>query len=321
MTPRIRLESTPTGQVIIGLAVFLVLAGFNTGNNTLYLIATGMLSAMMAQIFFSYINIQGLETSWEPAGDLFAGQASGLTLRLTETLGRERRHLSFGQDFVAMLSGNDHVSVKVRVCFEQRGRWAGPECTIFSLFPFGLTRIHLLVPGTELLVYPRPVAAMVSGGEFGFRTPRDTQSNPEGDYWMHRLYAPGEDSRLIHWQVSARQHQEYVVSHALPRSEPIRCRVDFLGLPPEVFEEFLSRLTGFFLRCSSAESATWSWLPRQDGGDWLSLKDPENLRKWLQFLALAIPQEVASLPPPPGDVQTISWETLVPLADTGRSCL
>lgn len=214
---RVRLRPTRIGLAAGLVAVAIVGAAVNTGNNLLYLLSSLMLtalpvSAVLARRVLRQVRVGLLLPEETTAGDraaaglrVRAGQAGAAGLRLVPVDAEAE---------AATVPWLEPGATAVRK-LELETRRRGPlpvRLRIECLFPWGLLVGRVEGPSGELLVLPRPVA--------GAEAPRTLAAAVEGreslrpgrsqDLLEIRDYRPGDDARAIDWKATARRERPMV---------------------------------------------------------------------------------------------------------------
>ncbi|RJP64124.1 MAG: DUF58 domain-containing protein [Candidatus Abyssobacteria bacterium SURF_17] len=197
------------------LTAAIFLAGFNSGNNLLYLIAAVMLGGAIVSIIAGRINLAHLDVCRQVPSYLFAGHPFSITVEIAN---RKRFLDSFGVEVEGINEAHEPVfflsigrrSVRLydtRTAVPKRGLQTLPPLTLRSQFPWGIfTFSKKAADSREVIVYPhiRDVREMTSGSGFlRDEYPRHAKGAGSGLYGV-REYRHGEDSANINWKLSAK---------------------------------------------------------------------------------------------------------------------
>ena len=286
MKRSLHIEITLTGGLFTFLAAFLTLAATNTGNNLLFLIATGIFALLLTALASAVLNLSGIDISWAGCLEGFAGETLRLPLRINEQAGRARFQLFSADFWIPKLVPAVRAEFVYPLPPRSRGRYLCEDLTIRSNFPFGLFRIIRRLPRETLWVYPAPRFVRVSGNSELAALSAEGRHDPRGDFWMTRPYESGEEARHIHWPISARSDQVMTMMRTIPRSDPLRVWLDTSNSSEPEVEEFLGAVAGMVLESSQSSQPLLVWcddLPQQP--EWVAAGIPEGKRRILQYLA------------------------------------
>ena len=329
MTPRPRLLLTPTGKLLGFLAVFLLFAANNTGNNLLFLVVAGLVALLGVAAGMALLNGAGLEAAWEGEAEGFAGGEADLRLTVTEPGRRGRLHLAvegplapvvpvagdaaaggagrggeapdrpgpLGRGTAFGLDTGGTAVIPVRVWLARRGTFPIDGLKLVSEFPLGLVRVERPLPAAVAWAFPRPHPARVAGPAESPLASRPDVDDRSGDFWQLVPYQDGQDSRLINWSISARTGGEWVVANAVPREEPLRVWLDTGSLSAATIEPFLERVSALFLAARAHQTSLFAWLaPATGEPSWVAAREPAGCARLLRWLACLEPGPAA--PPP-----------------------
>ncbi len=306
---RFRLRFTSFGKIIMFLAVFLLFAAQNTGNNLLYLMSSCFLSVVILIAALAFRNISGLQAMLELPEVVSAGAESTIKCRVTEKGGREHLLLGFGNDLLGQIAPNETVILKASLQPVLRGKLILSEYSVFSFFPCGFFSVSLILPDVEVWVGPKigVVPGQLIDREIGGAIQK-FQAGKEGEYWMQKHYSPGEDAGLINWTISARSDDEWVLMKTQNYGFPEKLVFDLSGLEEEVFEDCLELIMGILHRLKNAGSHAFVWAEKNNGDyGWLSICDNyADLVKWLAKVQYKRPP-----PPPMGEYEGIDFAKLM----------
>ncbi|HNW34334.1 MAG TPA: DUF58 domain-containing protein [Candidatus Ozemobacteraceae bacterium] len=286
MKRSLHIEITPAGALFIFLGGFLAVAATNTGNNLLFLIATGIFALLLMSLVGAVLNVSSLDIAWSGCLEGFAGEALRLPLRIHETSGRGRLQLFSAGFWITKLMPWTRAEFIYPLPPRSRGRYVCDDLTIRSNFPFGLFRILRSLPRETLWIYPSPRFAGASGTSELAALSAEGVHDPRGDFWMTRPYEACEEARHIHWPISARLDQVMTTMRTIPRSDPLRVWLDTAGFSESEVEAFLGKVAGLVLESSQSHQALLVWCddrPKQP--EWVAAGIPDGNRRILQYLA------------------------------------
>lgn len=215
--PAIKLERvriTKVGVWFIGLTLLVGIAGANTGNNSLYLVAAVMLAVLGVSGLASKRNLNGLELTFGTHPEVHSGQVFSIPVRLTN---RDRlfarRYVVIGGFeeidplLVPYLARRESLDERLSFLIPKRGLHRYRHLRLLSVFPLGLFEKAMKLPvELDVLVFPEvfPASEM---RHFDSSRVGDEPSRRVG--WSHELrtlraFQPGDDPRGIHWKRTAR---------------------------------------------------------------------------------------------------------------------
>ncbi len=284
---RLRIRLSGAGKTLSFLAVFLLFAAQNTGNNLLYLMSSCFFASLVMSCLVSLRNMAGLKVDLLLPDFCFAGEEIVLRCRIEDRIGRSHRCLAFEEDFVNILAPGSMVILRTSFSVPSRGQFLAKQFKLFSCYPVDIFFTSLELPPDAVAVGPipaRPAPEMLSveaGGAI-----QKQASGKEGDYWMQSHYQDGEDASLINWTISARSFNEWILVRSVNLGNASRLRFDFGGLSSEGFENGLKLISGMLLkwRQNNNEVLVWANSFRR-GYTWLSIRnDMPRIVKWLACL-------------------------------------
>ncbi len=284
---RLRFRLSGSGKTLLFLAIFLLLAAQNTGNNLLYLMSSCFFSCLIVSGIVSLRNLAGLKVDLLLPDYCFAGEDTILRCRIEDRLGRVHRCLGFEEDYLAFLEPGSMAILKTSFRVPARGQFLVKQFRLFSCYPVDIFLTSLELPSDAVAVGPLPamlipeLLARDTGGSI------QKQSNgKEGDYWMQSHYQEGEDASLINWKISARSFHEWVLVRSVNLGNTNRLFFDFSGLSAERFETSLQIVAGLLIKMRNQPNETFVWANSfRRGYMWLSLQhDMPKIVRWLACL-------------------------------------
>jgi uncharacterized protein (DUF58 family) len=262
---RPRVFSTMSRGTVIFLVLFvaIALAGFNSGNNLLYLIAGIMLSAIVISIGVGRLNLSHLTIERRLPAYIFANQS----IRVVLEVSNRKKHINSygitirgGTDtrqaiFIPLLKRNAKLAHVIDVSFERRGRHVLNPITIGSQFPWGLFNLGKKVTKKqEIIVYPPiyEISTVINGSSrIRDEFPQFVKGPGSGLYGV-REYRHGEDISNISWKLSAKMDK--LIVRETEAEEKRRVCVIFDNFLEGSTEENLRR---FENSVSAAASLIW----------------------------------------------------------------
>jgi len=223
-----RIGLTEAGWALVLLATLMGCVAFYADLNLLYLLASASLALTGISIAGALASLRGLDIERRLPRQVVAGSPRRVHMDLTH---RRRVLLPVGRVVVEEEYRSERISRRFACFFDRpprrgqagvswytlrlplRGEYRVAATWLESSYPFGLAYVRRPLRGrsASLVVYP-PVGRL-------WRLPRPEERpgpsperaaarrEPEGEYRSLREYQPGDNPRLIHWRVSAKQHR------------------------------------------------------------------------------------------------------------------
>ena len=211
---------TPEGIRFILLSLAIGIAAINTGNNLLYLLLAMMLSLIVLSGVLSEQCLRNILVRRRLPEHVFANKPVTATFTLTNRKGYwpafSLRVLDVVEGItldrgVHVLHVPPHGSVvqAYPLLVTRRGRYRVDGMKLKTRFPFGLFVKSLTAPNaSDVVVYPetRPIPDALKRELVAIGHDRDMARRGQGTgLYQLRDYQIGDDSRSIHWKISARQ--------------------------------------------------------------------------------------------------------------------
>jgi len=237
------IELTREGAVFLILTMVVGMGAVNTGNSLLYLVLALMLSLLITSGILSELTLYKIKLERRLPAHIFADKPFHVELLLRN---RKRIIPSFSLTIEDDLtqSGNSLNFVSIppgctssriyQHCFPKRGLYRFHGYKISTSYPFGFFIKFKRKPlPAEVIVYPKIQHLNLLPERYLSRAEGIVlkQKGRGTEIYNLRDYAVGDDSRLIHWKVSARlsrllvkEFEEegrrrvcLVMDHSLPR--------------------------------------------------------------------------------------------------------
>ncbi len=285
--PRLRISLTASGKTLLFLAVFLLFAAQNTGNNLLYLMSSCFFACLVLAGISSLRNLSGLNVELQVPEFCFAGHPCMLRCRIEETAGRPHHSLAFEDDFLAFLPAGSMAILKTSFAVGSRGQYLIKNMKVFSCYPVDLFITRVEIPVDALPVGPEPARNAPEPLAKDHTGSQQRQaSGKEGDYWMQSLYNEGSDAAMINWNISARSTHEWILIRSVNFGAPRRLLFNFSGLDQAGFEKSLQIVAGIIVRLRDTHSDVLVWANSfRKGYTWLSINDDfAGIVRWLACL-------------------------------------
>jgi uncharacterized protein (DUF58 family) len=212
-----RLFSTMSAETVFFLVLFLTitLAGFNSGNNLLYLVAGIMLAGIVVSAAAGYLNLFRIRVQRRLPAYAFANQPFKMTVEIANQKKRANSYalsVAGGKQeeweiFLPLVRKGEKASREIALSFNRRGRYSFDSILVSSRFPWGLFKLKRIRHSPlQLIVYP-PVYEInkVINGSSRIRDefPQFSKGQGSGLYGV-REYRHGEDISNISWKLSAK---------------------------------------------------------------------------------------------------------------------
>jgi uncharacterized protein (DUF58 family) len=201
--------------VFFGLLVAIALAGFNSGNNLLYLISGVMIGSILISLIAGRVNLSRLAIRRRIPPYIFAGHPFRANL---EVLNNKRLLVSYGVSlegggahgaslFFVSIGTKDKKTREIELLFNQRGIHRFPSMTLSCKFPLGLFELRKkVVDEQEIIVYPciHEVDKLVEGSSQMQDELSSHLKGPGSGVYSVREYYHGESATNISWKLSAK---------------------------------------------------------------------------------------------------------------------
>jgi len=201
--------------LFITLLVLIALAGFNSGNNLLYLIVGVMLGLVLISIIAARINISRLSVTRQLPTHAFAGSAFKTSIEITNNKKFWRSFgivLDYGTGphesmFMLLIENKGENTSETELTIPRRGLHRFPPIVIRSGFPLGLFSIRRrMADANEIIVFPRirSVERMPEGSSQLREEFPQYLKGPGSGFYGAREYRHGEEAAYISWKLSAK---------------------------------------------------------------------------------------------------------------------
>ena len=280
---RHRISLTVPGLFLMGLAVGIGTAAYNTASNILFITLSLLLACLLLSGLLSWFNFMGICWRVRPQGAWRAGHETLVTvevenrknwlptyslwfelatqprhlpapekpvkeMRMREILAAAEKYITRGRIYLReRLEAGGAISLDWGVKPSQRGEAVVELGAVGSLYPFGFLRKNI---GTALkhtvLVWPAQVEYQWKGAvaaQAGASGQRTARAGVGDDLLALRKYEQGDSHRLIHWKASARLGQLMIRQFAAESHDGYLLRLD---IPATVW----TRSEQFELMCS-----------------------------------------------------------------------
>ena len=263
---RHRISLTVPGLFLMGLAVGIGTAAYNTASNILFITLSLLLACLLLSGLLSWFNFMGICWRMRPQGAWRAGHETLVTvevenrknwlptyslwfelatqprhppgpekpekgMRMRDILAAAEKHVTRGQIFLReRLEPRGATSLDWGVKPTRRGEAVIELGAVGSSFPFGFLRKNI---GTALrhtvLVWPAQVEYQWKGAvaaHAGSSGQRTARAGTGDDLLALRKYEQGDSHRQIHWKASARLGQLMIRQFAAESHDGYVLRLD-----------------------------------------------------------------------------------------------
>lgn len=210
---------TKTGMLLILITIGVGTAGFNTGQNILYLALSMLLSTLLVSGLLSWWNFKGCRWRLDSGRHFRAGERSPVYLQIENTKKylpsysltfRMQAELAQQQASIAMENRLD-PGQKARLMWEFVPEKRGLETIslqgLISRYPFGFLKKSISDSySRQVIVWPRRTGYEFSGDKAGQRwLYGHHRRKGDGVELIHlRDYYHGDSLRRVHWKATAR---------------------------------------------------------------------------------------------------------------------
>jgi uncharacterized protein (DUF58 family) len=267
------------------LIVLLLLIAFVYNNNLAYLLTFLLASIFFVSILHSYKTLAGLVVQKGRFAAVFAGEAAGFDLHISNPADTERFRIEIAlQDIIPItFQPNSSTHVTLYSITQKRGWHPAGTITLSSTFPLGLFRAWSpLRFNLKALVYPKPAHLELPFPQTQSAEVQQGVSHKGGDDFSGlKTYQSGDSIKHIHWKAFAKGLG--VFSKQYGGEDSAEIWLDYDHTPGHNSEERLSQLCRWVVDAKQAGLNYGFTLP--------GLKLPpdnglQHYRKCLEALAL-----------------------------------
>ncbi|MGN6593665.1 MAG: DUF58 domain-containing protein [Terriglobales bacterium] len=260
---------TAAGLPFFAALVILTVAAITSGNNLLYLVASGLIAGLVVSGVAAAMNLSGMELRFRLPEEVFACRPAAVNFELVNTksfwpayaltVGASARPLRTGAMdaelspiYFAYLPRKAAVSGTSELLFPRRGRYTSAAFVLETAFPFGLMRKRRRFESSRhdpgVMVFPAPEAGLdipLARLREGSRLPLP---RPGAGQELHRIrpHQAGDSARHVMWKASARAGALLVREDSEESALRVRLRLALdPGCEPEAVERALSRCAGW----------------------------------------------------------------------------
>ena len=191
--------------ILIGL---LLLIAFVYNNNLAYLLAFLLASVFFISILHCYKSLAGLVLQKGQSKTVFAGEAAGFEIHISNPSGAVRYQLNISLEQTETITIRPHskISITLYSTTTKRGWHQAGKVTVASTYPLGLFRAWSPIRfNLNVLVYPKPAPATSPLPESAsVASHQGASKKGTEDFYGLKEYQPGEPIRHIHWKAFAK---------------------------------------------------------------------------------------------------------------------
>jgi uncharacterized protein (DUF58 family) len=250
---RIFILPTHRGFNFAILIALIVLIAFVYNNNLAYLLAFLLASIFFISILHSYRSLAGLILEKGQSKPVFAGEAVGFKVNISNPLAVERYNLQITlQDSESFtVKAQNNACITLYSSTRKRGWHTAGTVTISSTYPLGLFRSWSPVQfNLRELVYPRPSRLELS---FPESSSSETQQGPRqkgtDDFYGLKEYQSSDSIKHIHWKTFAKG--QGIFSKVYGGGSSAEIWLDYDHTPGHNTEQRLSQLCRWVLDAES----------------------------------------------------------------------
>lgn len=245
---RVSSRLTSMGWGALGVAGLTTLAALSTTNNLLYLLFSGVVSALLVSWIAGRWNLRRLSARARFPDQVFRGDPFRMTLALCNEGTLPVLGVWVREAWVERLDAGARTEVEVPFRFIHRGRNAAAGLSAESLFPLGLFLHRRALPEAVGTAYPKPreihcPAEITADASFSGR-PLPKKGRGDELYGI-REYTEADDSRLINWKLSAKAGKALVNEYCLPGDSRVTIRVGGVGAGDEAERSIAEAASAF----------------------------------------------------------------------------
>ncbi len=283
---RIFILPTPRGLGFVLLITVLLLIAFVYNNNLAYMLAFLLASIFFITILHSYKALAGLVVQKGRSETVFAGEAAGFNIHISNPTDVERRQLQIKlQDSQSLtMQAQSTAHVRLYSITRKRGWHQAGTVTLSSTFPLGLFRAWSPIRfELKALVYPKPAHLEIPFPKTPSAQVQQGYSSKGGDdFYGLQEYRSGDSIKHIHWKTFAKGLGVFSKQYAGEQASE-QIRLDYEHTPGHNVEQRLSQLCRWVI---DAEQAGISYSFAVPGYTLPPANGLAHYRKCLEALAL-----------------------------------
>ena len=267
---RIYILPTGFGLVFISGAMLMILVGASYQNNLVNMLAFFMMSLIFIAMVQTHNNLKDIGLSQLTAEGGFSGDEYLVTVVLAnksdeprfnlETKIRRKKPKSVYENVHPLLS-KSQLKLRTSYASGDRGRFKLSDVHVSAVFPLGLFRAWVILPGeTHVYVYPKPEGSLSIRPSTAANEQSGSQVVRGGeDFYGHRRYQVGDSPGHIDWRVRAKKRPLLVKE--FDQGSPAPLLLDWNQLADLDNEARLSQLALWVNDCTAQRSLFGLKLP------------------------------------------------------------
>lgn len=212
------------GGMMSLLLLALFIAGINYANNLILGFCFLLGSLLVIGIHHTFANLSGLKITAVHAGEAFAGDLVGFTIRLSATNKRlyYALQLQWGEvnERIELIDGSSEITLYLRS--QQRGRFVPPRLKITTFYPLGILRAWTWLDlDLNAIIYPKPIASDdLPAGAGDKQEAQHSQRRRAGieDFEQLKTFTEGDPLAHVSWKHLARGQGMLVKTYSEPVS-------------------------------------------------------------------------------------------------------
>lgn len=237
--------------------VLLLLIAFIYNNNLVYLLGSFLVSIFFVTILHTFKALAGLVVQAGFVQPVFAGEAAGFTVTLTNPGNQPRLALTvtLENEQTFILDAYASKTLTLQAATQKRGWQLIDTVTFSSCYPLGAFRAWSpLRFDCKVLVYPKPSTMSLPFPVGGGQQPsgqRQIERSGRDDFNGIRAYQFGDSLRQIHWKAYAKGQGLFSKQYASDAGS-LELWLDYQNTPGGNVEERLSQLCRWVIEAENA---------------------------------------------------------------------
>lgn len=205
---RIFIVPSQRGLGFVVLIILLLLIAFIYNNNLAYLLCFLLASIFFTTTLHSFKNLAGLVISAGQSTAVFAGEAAGFAVHVSNPSNQARINLQLHlqEDYPFSLEPEQKQCITLYSPTQKRGWHHCGTLKLSSPYPLGLFHTwSVLRFDVKALVYPKPAKDSIDFPEgAGGKTQQGVTRQGNDDFYGLKEYQDGDPIRHIHWKAFAK---------------------------------------------------------------------------------------------------------------------
>lgn len=253
---RVFILPTQRGLGFVVLIVLLLLIAFVYNNNLAYMLTFLLASIFFVTILHSYQSLAGLVVQKGRSKSVFAGEAAGFDIHISNPTGLDRHQLQVTLQDTQNLTIKAHSTADITLysATRKRGWHQAGSVTLSSTYPLGLFRAWSPIRfNLKALVYPKPAHVEIPFPQTLSALAHQGVRRKGGDeFYGLQEYQSGDSIRHIHWKAFAKGLGVFSKQYDGEQSSA-EIWLDYDYAPGHNVEERLSQLCRWVVDAEQAE--------------------------------------------------------------------